>query len=330
MSRSPLLSNYPALHTRDPETLRDRLFRDFGATSFAVASDPGRFKARLNHLQIAGLGLSYGDYAGDISLEFRESSHIRQIFSIDGAGRYCVGNQAGEITKGSWTPVLPAFTPFRVEYKSRYRELAVRISFDALSQHLSALLGIEIGQKLVFDRTGTRNPAISALRRRIFQFSSDFNERGTCFSDLAAAELARMVIIEFLMAQRHNYTHLLLRKPLLSSSSAVRIVEEFVEANWDRPIDINAMSAVAKVSARSLFRQFKKDRGCSPADFAKRIRLHRAQQMLEQSREGTSVTQTALKCGFQNPGHFARDFRLAFGELPSETLKRSSRSSQTE
>jgi len=35
-----------------------------------------------------------------------------------------------------------------------------------------------------------------------------------------------------------------------------------------------------------------------------------------------AVIQVALKCGFQNPGHFARDFRLAFGELPSETLKR--------
>jgi transcriptional regulator GlxA family with amidase domain len=34
------------------------------------------------------------------------------------------------------------------------------------------------------------------------------------------------------------------------------------------------------------------------------------------------VVQIALQCGFQNPGHFARDFRLAFGELPSDTLKR--------
>jgi transcriptional regulator GlxA family with amidase domain len=83
------------------------------------------------------------------------------------------------------------------------------------------------------------------------------------------------------------------------------------------------MAAVAKVSARSLFRQFKQDRGYTPAEFAKRIRLNSAREMLEQPREGDSVIQVALRCGFQNPGHFARDFRLAFGELPSETLKRS-------
>ena len=85
------------------------------------------------------------------------------------------------------------------------------------------------------------------------------------------------------------------------------------------------MAQVAGVSARSLFRQFKKERGYSPADFAKRIRLDRARGLLEQSGRDTSVIQTALKCGFQNPGHFARDFRLAFGELPSETLKKSAR-----
>jgi transcriptional regulator GlxA family with amidase domain len=164
---------------------------------------------------------------------------------------------------------------------------------------------------------------MDALRRRIFSFATDFNERGTFFSDLAAAEVERMVIMKFLMCHRHSYTQFLLREPLPAGSSAVRRVEEFIEANWDKPIDIEAMVAVANVSARSLFRQFKRDRGYSPADFAKRVRLDRAREMLEHSSERTAVIQVALKCGFQNPGHFARDFRLTFGELPSETLKRS-------
>ncbi len=107
------------------------------------------------------------------------------------------------------------------------------------------------------------------------------------------------------------------------------MLEEFIEANWDKPIDIRAMSAIGNVSARSLFRQFRKDRGYSPADFAKRIRLAHAREMLEQSGVGASVTQIALRCGFQNSGHFARDFRLAFGELPSETSRRSASRSKS-
>jgi transcriptional regulator GlxA family with amidase domain len=124
------------------------------------------------------------------------------------------------------------------------------------------------------------------------------------------------------MCHRHNHTHLLLREPLPASQTAVRAVEEFIEANWDKPIGIETMVAVANVSARSLFRQFRKDRGYSPADFAKRVRLNHAREMLEQPNEAGSVIQIALRCGFQNPGHFARDYRNTFGELPSTTLKK--------
>ena len=263
-------------------------------------------------------------YSGDVSLGFGESTIVRQIFNIQGAGRYSIGGgPPGEIAPGSCTPILPAHRPLKFDYKSRYRQLVLRIEFDALLRNLSALLGQEIGKDLVFDQTDARNPEMRGLRRRVFHFADDFNERGVFFSDLAAAEIERMMIMKFLMCHRHSYTHLLLREPLPAGSSPVRKVEEFIEANWNKPINIEAMVSIAQVSARSLFRQFKKDRGYSPAEFAKRIRLDRAREMLERSSDGASVTQIALKCGFQNPGHFARDFRPVFGELPSETLKRS-------
>ena len=82
---------------------------------------------------------------------------------------------------------------------------------------------------------------MEALRRRVFHLAIDYNEHGTFFSDLAAAEVERMVIMKFLMCHRHNYTHLLLREPLQVSSTAVRAVEEFIEANWSKPIDIETM-----------------------------------------------------------------------------------------
>jgi AraC-like DNA-binding protein len=327
-ARSTPLSNYPVLHSRDPALIRERLFADFGATRFELAANRDKFAARVNHLQIRDLGLSYCDYACDVSLGFGEASFVRQIFNISGTGRYQAGGRAGEIAPGSWSSILPANAPVKLDVEAHYRQLVLRIEFDALLRNLGALLGQEISKKLEFETTAYA-PAMSSLRRRIFLFAADFNERGAFFSDLAAAEIERMVIMNFLMCHRHNYTQLLLRQPLPAAPSAVRTVEEYIEANWDKPIDVVAMAAVARVSARSLFRQFKKDRGYSPADFAKRIRLNHARELLEQSNWNSSVTQIALKCGFQNPGHFARDFRLAFGELPSEALKRSSTRSRS-
>jgi AraC-like DNA-binding protein len=319
-----LLSNYRVLRSSDPELVRECLFRVFGATHFD-GGQHSEFAVRASLSQVGGLGLSYSDFASEVSIGFGEASFVRQIFNIQGAGRYAAGKLSGEIAPGSCSPVLPAQTPLRVDFKPHYCQLVLRIELDALRRYLSALLGRELSEDLVFDESSIHHPAMRSLRRRIFHFADDFNERGAFFSDLAAAEVERMVIMKFLMCHRHNYSHLLLREPPQSAPSAVRRVEEFIEANWDQPIDIQAMSTVAQVSARSLFRQFSKDRGYSPADFAKRIRLNRARELLEQSPEGASVTQIALKCGFQNPGHFARDFRLTFGELPSETLKKSAR-----
>lgn len=317
------LSNYPVIRSSDPEFVRDRLFAVYGANSFDITKGEDKFELRANHLQIGGLRLTYGDYAGDVLLGFGEGSFVRQIFNIDGAAQYVTGRGSGTVATGSSSPALSAVTALKFAYKARYRHLVLRIECDALRRNLETLLGQKISRELVFDETAASPPAMNSLRRSVLLFASDFNARGSSFSDLAAAELERSVIMKFLMSHQHSYTDRLLRQPLSSARSTVRIVEEFIEANWDRPIDIEAMSAIAKISARSLFRQFKKDRGYSPADFAKRIRLNRAREMLEDCNEGPSVTQIALKCGFQNPGHFARDYRLAFGELPSETLRRS-------
>jgi transcriptional regulator GlxA family with amidase domain len=44
--------------------------------------------------------------------------------------------------------------------------------------------------------------------------------------------------------------------------------------------------------------------------------------MLALATPDASVTGVALACGFHNGGHFAKDYREAFGELPSLTLAR--------
>jgi AraC-like DNA-binding protein len=321
-ARSTPLSKYPVVRSSDPAFVRERLFSVYGANSFDVGRANRTFAVDANHLQVGGLGLSYCDYASDVSVGFGEASFVRQFFNIEGVARYAAGKQSGEITPGSWSPILHAQEALKLDFRPGYRQFVLRVEFDALLRNLGALLGQAVGRKLIFDENPARQPAVDALRRRIFQFASDYNERGAFFSDLAAAEVERMMIMKFLMCHRHNYTHLLLREPLPVSSTAVRAVEEFIEANWDKPIDIETMVAVAKVSARSRFRQFRKDRGCSPADFAKRVRLDRAREMLERANENSSVIQIALRCGFQNPGHFARDYRNTFGELPSASLLR--------
>ena len=125
-----------------------------------------------------------------------------------------------------------------------------------------------------------------------------------------------MVVMKFLLCHRHNYSHLLSARAaagFLGRGKNRRGVT--IEANWDKPIDIEAMVAVAQVSARSLFRQFRKTeaahRRILPSGFGSTAR----EKCSNDPTKAARVIQVALKCGFQNPGHFARDYRNSFGEL---------------
>jgi transcriptional regulator GlxA family with amidase domain len=54
--------------------------------------------------------------------------------------------------------------------------------------------------------------------------------------------------------------------------------------------------------------------------FVKAVRLRHARDMLLSGDPGVSVASAASACNFLNQGHFAKHYRLAFGELPSATL----------
>jgi PAS domain S-box-containing protein len=106
------------------------------------------------------------------------------------------------------------------------------------------------------------------------------------------------------------------------AAETVRLVKRHVELHWDQPLNVDALAEAASVNIRTLFKHCKQALGFTPNEYVKRVRLNRARALLEQADGSTTVLGTALKCCFQNPGHFARDYRLAFGERPSETLER--------
>jgi transcriptional regulator GlxA family with amidase domain len=97
--------------------------------------------------------------------------------------------------------------------------------------------------------------------------------------------------------------------------------EQYIEANWDKPVTIEELVALTNVSARALFKSFSTFRGYSPMTFAKSVRLRQARKMLTKT-PGISVADVAFRCGFGNLGHFSRSYREVFDELPSETRNR--------
>ncbi|WP_073250782.1 GlxA family transcriptional regulator [Shimia gijangensis] len=83
----------------------------------------------------------------------------------------------------------------------------------------------------------------------------------------------------------------------------------------DAPISPALIAEEIGISARQLERLFGKYLNCSPKKYYVEMRLERARNLLVQT--DRSITDIALACGFESPGHFSRVYRANFGVSPS-------------
>jgi AraC-like DNA-binding protein len=312
------LDKYKAVHTRDSELARERLFSVYGADGFETRG--GRFGIRANYARLPSLGLGFCAYDAPVAVSYPEAGFVRQFFSIEGQASFTTSRISGSM--GAWTAVVPGEAPLRLNFGEHYRQLVLRIDNVALERTMKALAGDASDRPLVF-ADGEPDPStMSFLRRQVFQFAEELETFADQYSPLAMAELERNLIVRFLLGHEHNFSDLLRREPHSAGRNVVARIEAFIEGNWHQPLDIEDIAAVANVSARTVFREFARAGKGSPAQFARRVRLQRAAEFLRSPTEGTTVTAVALRCGFHNIGRFAAEYARLHGELPSETLRR--------
>ena len=109
------------------------------------------------------------------------------------------------------------------------------------------------------------------------------------------------------------------------AASRLADLEGWIEANLEAPISMGRLCAVAGVGERALQQSFERRRGMSPMRFVVERRLAEARRRLTHANPREDVTQVAIQLGFNHIGRFASLYRPAFGELPSQSLRRSRR-----
>lgn len=88
-----------------------------------------------------------------------------------------------------------------------------------------------------------------------------------------------------------------------------------IVADYTDPISVSELASALGVTRRTLERAFRNDVGESPAAHSRRLRLRRAQALLQQT--SMSVTEVAVATGFAAVAHFSRTYHRATGKDPS-------------
>ncbi|MCX5955142.1 MAG: helix-turn-helix domain-containing protein [Cyanobacteria bacterium] len=111
----------------------------------------------------------------------------------------------------------------------------------------------------------------------------------------------------------------LLRPP--ARIEIVKAAQQWLHDHPQQPITLTDLCQQAHASRRSLIQGFHDHLGMGPMAYVKLQRLHSVRRLLLRAdSDQVRIGSIAAEWGFLNAGHFARDYRLLFGELPRDTL----------
>ena len=94
-----------------------------------------------------------------------------------------------------------------------------------------------------------------------------------------------------------------------------------MRAHLEASISLMSLCQALYTSERPLTYGFREVYGSSPMAYLKTLRLYAVRTQLQQAEPtATAIAEIAKRFGFRSLGHFSRDYKTMFGELPSETL----------
>jgi transcriptional regulator GlxA family with amidase domain len=103
----------------------------------------------------------------------------------------------------------------------------------------------------------------------------------------------------------------------------VELIEDMARGQADEPLHIDDICRAAGVSQRTLRNAFQVVYGSSPYRHLRTMRMSEARKaLLSPASPSQTVTDVAMHFGFLELGRFSVEYRRAFGERPSATLRR--------
>lgn len=96
---------------------------------------------------------------------------------------------------------------------------------------------------------------------------------------------------------------------------AIRLVTDFMEANYQRQVYLSELAQLAQLSEYHFCRMFKVSMAQTPQAYLLAIRLGHVKRLMLNS--ANTLADIALQCGFANQSHMGRNFKSQHGVTPT-------------
>ncbi len=201
--------------------------------------------------------------------------------------------------------------------------LGMRIPAGYLRSKLEVLLNGQSADGLafhpVFDVT---RGAGATIRRLLGSLFIELEQSDSLLAnEIAARSFEEHLMLCLLLGLRHNYSDAVHRQTSSCAPRNVKRAEDFMHANVNVPVTIDAIADEAGCSVRALQIAFRRFRGMTPTAALQRFRLEAARVDILSDRRTQSLASIAAAHGFTNAGRFSQLFRRTYGVYPSEALR---------
>jgi transcriptional regulator GlxA family with amidase domain len=138
-------------------------------------------------------------------------------------------------------------------------------------------------------------------------------------SDFGAAVAAHVARLSVVPLQREGGQAQFIPPAVQACDRSLQPLVAWAMANLHQPLTLASLAKQSSSSTRTLHRHFSKHFGESPAQWLIRVRVQRAQELLERSR--LSVEQIVCEVGLGSTANFRLQFHRIVGVSPSQYRK---------
>lgn len=288
-------------------------------------ADGARLRLRLRVRTMGEVGLVHLDYGAPVLIEPGALDHFYLVQRpLRGQARI---QQGGEqmVSSPRVASVLSPGLPVSMTWGPDNPQSIVYLSRTAVERELGRLLGRPVTRPVVFDlRMSECLPAVEAWLRAVAYVDQEIERDNPLFADPRHRSAAESMLVgQLLSAQPHSYTTELCGAGRAAAGKVVRRAMELIAEHHAEPLTVADVAEAVGVSVRSLQEGFRRETGSSPISYLQEHRLAAVRAALISADPArTTVTAVAVTHGFPHLGRFAVSYRKAYGEAPSETLRR--------
>lgn len=276
----------------------------------------------LQHRSVASVSINRLRYGTGVSVvpAGPEEDTFLLTMPLAGRGRLSYGGSEAVATRGGLYVVGP-YESFHFDFDDDYDQLVVRLKRSRVEEISARMSGSSVPRRVDLPLwTGESPKSFLSVLGGAMALSGAMD--GTAGERLSLQ--VEEILIESLLLP---FAGLLASDTIGGTRSArgllVDRAQEHMLEHLAEPLSLTTVATRCGVGLRSLQLAFRSELGTTPGAWLRGERLDRAYRMLKLTEpDATTVTEVALRHGFQHLGEFAAQFRARFGVSPSAVLHR--------